>query len=1459
MSATTRIDRLAVANPPAVALARLCSLAVRVEPPLLRALRLLVPDADASAEADLWFSDLLSGADPTAMTLDPLVADALRPQLREVARHDLLEAAAARIAAEHANAHWSVRLEERIHYLDAAEPSGADDEIDDLLVAAVDALRTEPDPRGIARWLFGAAGRLPRAVASRVACRASTAAAALHLDQQALTELLDPAESHAWLAWIAQTLPTVDVSVSLVDGAVLIGPDGPDAHQVSVPQTDPLVLELRWTDGRRAVGTRARFRLDEPVHVETGTRSATLVTLAGASYDLVAAAGVPAGINFDQFKACLRPCLAREDKIAALVEPAEGSSWYEVIGEVGSGKSAVLVAVADEAVARDGAVVEHYFNLNPMSPLDDPATVRQSLLAQLVQCYPTELDDSADLTAALTQLAERGAFRNRWLSVVLDGLGPGQFASLGLPTPAPGGVRYLVTTQPDIDLGIGATTRAIVQLDIESNRRVCQAMIDRDLGIQAWGDIERMGPLADWLPGRLKRIIAWIARQPGTVSPQRIPAVLTTEWDKVRARYRSAFGQATEILFDMLSVGHGRHTRQDCREAAESSPDLNAEIWSRFWSSCVSDNLVAVRDDDMIELAAPEAADVLALQDFVRPGHRLLGSRHEEPPEFARTASPTRLAAAVWHALSDREVAEARKLCADLTVLRRRYATDLSGLLADLAATDMATLRGVIADLAQAGVSPAEFAPALYDRLASTDDLRLVPDLGEQGAPVGPLRVSRVIEAPDLRRSNYTTTFSGPVLAIAERSETPVLISRDKVTVAGQPTGQRWPVFDGASRGRFGGFAAWTSTMVYTEVDGQPIGPVVGRIDHVARVQLGAVAAAMDGSLVVIPFDTRPTAYPGSGVRVTAIAADRTRVVAGHEDGTIRLLYLPEPRTLSFAAHRGAVRGVVVSGDTMVSVGDDGCLLEWRLRDPIHPVARWQDGSAITCLDGPVDNRIVFGTADGRVCTRDLTTGEVHVIGTHDGPVRGVDLRSDVLVVSWSDSVLFTNPTSPGEVVDLARGFPGGVLDVLVGDQTCTVLCGDGTVTWRAMPVLDKDSRTGHGVLAVSDGTVYTGHNNAVLLLSADGTRRPVDGTEGVTQITNAGTEVGVFFVLPAGLGIHTERSYSKIERSSRRADLIAANSWGRVAYLDQRSVTVQDVARRSGDNLVAEIALGASVTSMAVSANGSVAVGLANGNTELLQLPARDEPISDTEFGVAPTLVGDGSPVAAVAAMADGSVFTGTSTGVLRHWPADATHGPVALPRRAGAITAMAVAEQWLLIGGEDGRVTLWSTRPVRLVREIDLGAPVRSVAAEPGLAAARDAYGRLWIFSLDPYPSNNDLPQLLVLASIDESGQVVDLIGQPEAGYEVTAIRASSGGVRMPVLVVGWWPEIHSNGELVVPIRPLPDHPIRLVREPPDDAWPQPAGGRRGFDIKVDVVSRRQPGYRTTRGTSLHQRRVN
>ena len=65
--------------PNAVRLARVVSLASRIEPELLRQARLqLLPSLDAGAEADLWFSPLVQSSTPLALTLRPAVADLLR-------------------------------------------------------------------------------------------------------------------------------------------------------------------------------------------------------------------------------------------------------------------------------------------------------------------------------------------------------------------------------------------------------------------------------------------------------------------------------------------------------------------------------------------------------------------------------------------------------------------------------------------------------------------------------------------------------------------------------------------------------------------------------------------------------------------------------------------------------------------------------------------------------------------------------------------------------------------------------------------------------------------------------------------------------------------------------------------------------------------------------------------------------------------------------------------------------------------------------------------------------------------------------------------------------------------------------------------------------------------------------------------------------------------------------------
>src|SRR5947207_259975 len=79
---TDLLDAFAREFPAAHRLARVVSLAARVEPELLRSARLrLFPEADAGAEADLWFSPLVQAHSPQALVLEPEVVPVLRQEL----------------------------------------------------------------------------------------------------------------------------------------------------------------------------------------------------------------------------------------------------------------------------------------------------------------------------------------------------------------------------------------------------------------------------------------------------------------------------------------------------------------------------------------------------------------------------------------------------------------------------------------------------------------------------------------------------------------------------------------------------------------------------------------------------------------------------------------------------------------------------------------------------------------------------------------------------------------------------------------------------------------------------------------------------------------------------------------------------------------------------------------------------------------------------------------------------------------------------------------------------------------------------------------------------------------------------------------------------------------------------------------------------------------------------------
>src|SRR5262249_55082576 len=143
-----------------------------------------------------------------------------------------------------------------------------------------------------------------------------------------------------------------------------------------------------------------------------------------------------------------------------------------------------------------------------------------------------------------------------------------------------------------------------------------------------------------------------------------------------------------------------------------------------------------------------------------------------------------------------------------------------------------------------------------------------------------------------------------------------------------------------------------------------------------------------------------------------------------------------------------------------------------------------------TCLAAAPDGQVVSGAADGRVATWHPTTGDSAVLGSHGGPVHGVLMLASGLVVSWGHTVRFWAPWLADPAIRRAEGFPGGVRALVAGEQTYTVLCGDGSVRRRLLPDRAATGPRDHperGCLAIARNSVYFGLGRALCQFPPDG------------------------------------------------------------------------------------------------------------------------------------------------------------------------------------------------------------------------------------------------------------------------------------------------------------------------------------------------------------------------------------
>lgn len=275
------------AHPDAELLARVTSLAVRIDPSFLREARLqLLPGVPSDAEADLWFSPLVQSRSAAGFVLDPAISHRLRERLAQ--DNALLHRAWALRQHFHPYLTPEMRLEEEVSWLSLVEPD--DERLNEALLRSVRAMnRGGERALEVARWALRAIPRLPERARRTKAGLALAFGTSEHLGfSPRLFQGVDEAPiSPELLQAVRDTKSahgTCRVGVRLRENALeFLEPPRDDEHSVlELPDTHPRLLELSWSAPQPGRKLLAAEPLTVRVPLPPGVRDLTLRSIQGA-------------------------------------------------------------------------------------------------------------------------------------------------------------------------------------------------------------------------------------------------------------------------------------------------------------------------------------------------------------------------------------------------------------------------------------------------------------------------------------------------------------------------------------------------------------------------------------------------------------------------------------------------------------------------------------------------------------------------------------------------------------------------------------------------------------------------------------------------------------------------------------------------------------------------------------------------------------------------------------------------------------------------------------------------------------------------------------------------------------------------------------------------------------------------------------------------------------------------
>jgi hypothetical protein len=293
ITAIELVDSLKRSCPDALRLAKQLSLAVSIEPALLRRARIEArPSIDVSAESALWFSQLVESRSFNGIAFYPEVAALLREifvrEAREAVGHggvDLVQSAHRIICRAHREAPATIRLHEELIWLELTMGDQASSAMSEqLLEAFMSLIADSVQYASIARWFSAVGLELPDAARRTSAFQLlDVLSASLLRRERRCTPSAHPTGAFADVPRrFVVNMPRTTLWVALTSEALVIQSVNADGfYPISSPRTNPSLVEIA-IDGE---GFRPfAWHTGEPLWIPFIGNEITLQTLEGSRF-----------------------------------------------------------------------------------------------------------------------------------------------------------------------------------------------------------------------------------------------------------------------------------------------------------------------------------------------------------------------------------------------------------------------------------------------------------------------------------------------------------------------------------------------------------------------------------------------------------------------------------------------------------------------------------------------------------------------------------------------------------------------------------------------------------------------------------------------------------------------------------------------------------------------------------------------------------------------------------------------------------------------------------------------------------------------------------------------------------------------------------------------------------------------------------------------------------------------